>query len=457
MPTIEKRLSADYWLYFVGRFISEIGSAFTLFALPLLIFKQTGSSVGMGASLAVSLLPYLLFGFIAGAVVDRVNRRALMIGIDIARVALLLSLPLLALGGELNLVLIYVVAFLGATLQIPFTASQLASVTHLVNKDQLATANGHIQAASSFAYVVGPVLAGAAVAMMPVVDLLVIDAATFALSAVSLALIRRNFNDARTPGEGPRRPSEMLRTLRADIREGMSYVWRHPVLRSVALTTAVVNLFASTALAQLVFYAKRQLSASDGEVSFLIAAGAAGVVLISLAAGRLGRFPLGSILVASLTLNGLTILAMGLTSNFVFAVVLWGINNAMTVLFTINTMTLRQRIVPDRLLGRVMTVSMVLAWSVIPAGALAGGFIVAYASIGSVLITIGVVITVTAAVTAASPLGRARTEPDEPDPRQAPDAAPSDAAAVTAGDGADPIVPDQDPVTTPADGRAKAQ
>ncbi|BCB89724.1 hypothetical protein Psuf_070370 [Phytohabitans suffuscus] len=202
MPATRDRMSADYWLYFAGRSISEIGSAFTAFVLPLLIFKQTGSSIGLGVTLAVSLLPYLLFGFVAGAVVDRVNRRTLMIGIDLARVALLLSLPLLALGGELNVISIYVVAFLGTTLQIPFSAGQFASVTHLVRKDQLVKANSQLQAATSLAFVIGPVLAGVAVAAMPVVDLLLIDAATFAVSALSLAMIRRSFNDVRKPGRG---------------------------------------------------------------------------------------------------------------------------------------------------------------------------------------------------------------------------------------------------------------
>src|SRR6266498_672816 len=234
MPATQDRPSANFWLYFAGRSISEIGSAFTAFALPLLIFTKTGSSVGLGVSLAVSLLPYL------------------MIGIDIARAALLLSLPLLAFGDELNLVWIYAVAFLGSTLQIPFSAGQFASVTHLVGKENLATANARLQAATSVAQVAGPVLAGIAVAVMPVVDLLLIDAASFALSAVLLAMIRVNFNDVRTPGEGPRRPADLLRTLRTDIREGMAYVWGSPLLRSIAVTMAVVNLFACTTLAPLV-------------------------------------------------------------------------------------------------------------------------------------------------------------------------------------------------------------
>lgn len=408
MPAAHQRPSADFWLYLAGRFTSDLGSAFTAFAIPLLIFTKTGSSIGLGLSLAVSLLPYLLFGFVAGAVVDRVDRRSLMIGIDLARAALLVSLPLIALGDELNLVWIYAVAFLGSTLQIPFTAGQFASVTHLVGKDHLVSANARLQAATSMAQIAGPVLAGLAVAMLPVVDLLLIDAATFALSAVSLAMIRSSFNDARPSGDGPRRVPALLRALRGDIREGLTYVWRNPLLRSIAVTMAVVNLFSSTALAQLVFYAKRQLSASNAQVSLLFAAGAAGVVLVSLAAGRLRRIRLGVILVASLALNGLTVVGLGLTTTYAIAIVLWAVNSAVSVLFNISTMTLRQRIVPDRLLGRVMTVSMVLAWSVIPIGALAGGFVVAQASIGPVLVGIGVVIVLTAAVTAGSPLGRAR-------------------------------------------------
>jgi len=408
--TRSERFSADFWLYFTGQSISALGSAFTAFAMPLLVFKLTGSALDLGVSMAISIMPYLLFGFVAGAIVDRVDRRKLMVGIDLVRGVLLIVLPVLQAFGALHLIWIYVVAFVGTTLQIPFDAGRFAGTAHLVLKDQLTTANGRLEASFSAARVVGPVLAGVAVMAMPVADLLIIDAVTFVASAVLLSLIRVSFNGDRPADDTPASVGDTLRALRADVYEGLAYIWRDPVLRSISIVMAVVNLFTSTTLAQLVLYAKSRLSASDDQVSLLYAASALGVMLLSLAAGPLRRrFRLGVILVATLALDGMTVIGLGMTSMYSVALVLWALNSGVSVLFNINTMTLRQQTVPDRMLGRVMTVSAVVAWSVIPIGVIAGGALVSrLGGIAPVFVMIGVVTVLAAVIGAFSPLGSAQ-------------------------------------------------
>jgi MFS family permease len=427
-----RRMPTDFWLYFGGQSVSALGSAFTAFALPLLVYATTGSALNLGVAMAVSILPYLLFGFIAGALTDRFDRRRMMIGIDAARALLLLTLPLLQAVGALDIGWIYLIEFLGSTLQIPFDAAEFAGVTHLVPAECLVAANGRLQASASLAGVAGPVLAGLAVTLLPVVDLFLVDAASFAISAILLSMIRRSFNDVRTQ-QRPPGLAAMLGSLRTDIGEGLAYVWRNPVLRAIAITMSVVNLFTSTTLAQLVLFAKLQLSATNAQVSLLFAAGALGVALISLVAAQLGRrIRLGAILVGALALDGLTVVALGLTHRYPLALLLWAVNSAASVLFNINTASLRQQIVPDRLLGRVMTVSAVVAWSVIPVGAVAGGALVTRVHhIGAVLVTIGAVTALAAVLAAISPLGKA-SSPAGPSRGIEP---PSGAGAAT--DGAD--------------------
>ena len=226
-----RRLSANFWKFWVGQTISNLGSSVTMFALPLLVFKLTGSALNLGISTATTFLPYLLFGLIIGAWVDRVNRKRLMIATDIGRALMIASIPLLDALGMLSIWWIYAAGFINATLTIGFDSSEFAAIPNLVAQDDLVTANGRIQASYSAASVIGPLLAGLLVALVPISELLLIDASSFLVSAFSLALIRINLSAA--PGVG-----RAASSIRQDIVEGLRYVLSHPVLRNISLIMA---------------------------------------------------------------------------------------------------------------------------------------------------------------------------------------------------------------------------
>src|SRR5712692_5190835 len=217
----ESRLNSDFWKYWTGQTISNLGSSVTLFALPLLVYKLTGSALNLGISSAADFLPYLLFGLLLGAWVDRVNRKRMMIFTDIGRALIIASIPLLAALGLLSVWWIYVVGFIHSTLTICFEAGQFAAIPSLVKRDDLVTANGRIQASYSAAQVIGPLLAGLLVAVAPLSSLLLIDAFSFLVSAFSLALIRLSFNLSTTE----KRPST---NIGQDVIEGLRYVLKHP-------------------------------------------------------------------------------------------------------------------------------------------------------------------------------------------------------------------------------------
>src|SRR5215212_7658569 len=134
-------LGGDFWRFWVGQTISNLGSSFTLFALPLLVFKLTGSPLNLGLIMTFEFLPYLLFGLVLGAWVDRVDRRRLMIAADICRAALIASIPVMAEIGELRTWWVYLVGFLSSTLTICFDGAQFAAIPSLVQTDDLVTAN----------------------------------------------------------------------------------------------------------------------------------------------------------------------------------------------------------------------------------------------------------------------------------------------------------------------------
>ncbi|HEU0114772.1 MAG TPA: MFS transporter [Thermomicrobiales bacterium] len=391
----------DFGKFFVGQTISNLGNSVTFFAVPILVYSLTGSALDLGLASAVQLLPYLLFGLVIGAWVDRVDRRRLMIAADLARAAVIASIPAAAALGWLSVGWIYGASFIAATISIAFDAAQFAAIPSLVPTDDLVAANGRIQASFSAAAVVGPLLAGLLLAVMPVADIFTLDALSFLISAASLAAIRRGFN---TADAADREPTSLGR----DIVDGLRYVLGHPVLRAISLMMALVNFVGASTDAQLVLFAHQRLGANDSRVGMLYAAGSLGVVATSLVAGRLRRrWSFGQVALGALLVSGALNLLLAFVTNYWVALPIWALFAGLGILFNINTGSLRQAIVPNHLLGRVISIAGVLAWSAIPLGSTLGGVAVERTNIAFVYGAIGAATMAIAGAFAFSPIGRA--------------------------------------------------
>jgi MFS family permease len=397
-----RKLSADFWKFWIGQTISNLGSSFTGFALPLLVYKLTGSALNLAVATAVYFLPYLLFGLIIGAWVDRVDRKRLMIGTDLLRALVIASVPLLAELNLLSVWWIYAGTFIHSTLTIFFNSAEFAAIPSLVKQDDLVTANGRIQASYSAASVIGPLLAGLLLAFISLPMLLLFDALSFLLSAVSLRLVVSSFN---TQSE----EAEQRKRIRHDIVDGLRYVLGHPVLRNISIMMALVNFVGSTTYAQLVLFAKDRLQASDSQVGLLFSAGSVGVVVLALAAGPLRkRWAFSKVALGALMLEGLLTVTFSLAAWYWAAVVLWALISGLGILFNINTGSLRQAIVPNQMLGRVISIASVLAWSAIPVGTMIGGLVIQWTqNVALVYGGIGMLVFLIPLIFAFTALGRA--------------------------------------------------
>jgi MFS family permease len=398
-----REVDGDFKRFWAGQTISQLGSSFTMFATPLLVFKLTHSAVNLGIATATTFVPYLLFGLVIGAWVDRVDRKRMMILVDLGRAAVISAIPLLSFAATLQVWQVYLVGFASSVLTIFFEAGEFAAIPSLVDTTDLVGANGKIQASYSAAQVLGPLLAGLLLALVSVEKLFVVDAASFVLSALALALVRGSFNAS---AEAP----AVRATIRQDVMEGLRYVVRHPVLRNISAMMALFNFVGVTAGTQLVLFSKDRLAATDTEVGLLFSAGSLGVVLLGLLAGRIRRrLRFGPAALGSLALIGVLSVVFALNRMYWLALLLWGLAQGLGIFFNINTGSLRQAIVPNAMLGRVLSIAGFLAWGAIPLGSVLGGYAIRWT--GSIVLVYGVIGAIECLIAAwfffLSPLGHA--------------------------------------------------
>lgn len=340
-------------------------------------------------------LPYLLFGLPIGAVVDRMDRKRIMVLSDLAQTLVIASIPLLYALGMLPVAWIYAAGFISSVLWIFFNTAEFSAVPSLVKRDDLTAANSYLQGSYSAATVAGPLAAGVIVALFPISTVFVLDSITFLLSALLVSRVRTRFerdgDDKQDRG----------------VLDGLRFVWRNPLLRALCLVMAVANCIGYTVYAQLVLFAKEQLGATDFQTGVLYAVGSLGMVLLALAATPLRRhLSFGTLTLGALGLGGVAIVALSLTTSFLLAALLWSLTWGLVVLFTINSNTLFQETVPDHLLGRVQSATQVISWSAIPAGALAGSLAIqATGNVSLVYGAIGALISVSAVLFSFTALG----------------------------------------------------
>jgi MFS family permease len=382
IAAIPARRAGDFWIYWTGQTISLIGSTLTNFALPLLVFKLSGSALDLGITTAAAWLPYLFFGLPIGTWIDRINRKGFMISMDLVRAALLALLPALALLGHLPLWWIYVVLFLNTTLSIGFNAAGYAAIASLASSRGLVQANGFIQASTWLSLVVGPLLATLLLTVISLQGVLWVDATTFLVSAASLALVKTSFN--RTSPKARTRTS-----FGRDLVEGLRYVLSHPLLRALALIALLANLALGTIVAQLVLVAKVVFTSSDAQVGVFATALGIGGAVASLLAGHLKRrLSYGVLLLGSLLLFGVLTIVLVLTKSYWAGVVLWGCMFGMIGIFDTAFPAIIQASTPNEVLGRVTTFTETLAVLSVPLSAVLGGWIID--RVGSVSLVFGI-------------------------------------------------------------------
>jgi MFS family permease len=369
----------DFLLFMSGQGASALGDAVSQTALPLLVLHLTGSGTQMGLVAMLQALPMLILGLPAGALADRWDRRRTMLWCDIGRAALIALVPLSAWIGLPALHVLYAIVVPLGVLFTLFEAACLSCVPALVGRERLARANGYLSISNSVGFIVGPALAGVLTRRIGGAATLAVDAVSFAISALTLGLIRRPLQQGRA--DRPQR-------LRAEVLVGLRFVAAHPVLRRLLLLFGLIGCLTAPLVACAAFYLTRDLGRSEDLVGLAISAYAIGAILGALAGGLLERhtsraMPLG------LAVGGAATLALGSVGALGGIVALALIAGAAESMAAILYVTLRASVTPDHLLGRVTTTARVMTFALQPLGFLLGGLLLDRIGGGATLAIIG--------------------------------------------------------------------
>lgn len=401
----------DFRYLWFGQAVSEIGSVATRTALPLAaILALDAGALEVGLLVAASSVAVLVVGLAAGAWVDRLPRRPVLIATDIGRALVLATVPLAAVMGALRIELLYAVAFSSAALGTFFDAAYRSYPPVLVPRERLVEANGALAGTGAVAELTGPSLGGALVQLLTAPFALLLDALSFLFSAASLALIR---------APEPRAVLvEQRESLAREIARGLAFIWHDPALRLLAISTVVSSLFGNFFYSLYTLFALRDLALSPLLLGIVISGGGVGSLAAAFVAARAARrYGIGRTIIGGRLAAALIALLNPLAGGppLVAASILMVpqvVGDGFSSVAIINGVSYRQLVTPQAMLGRVNATMHVLDDGIAPLGAIVGAVLAEATSVrfGITVAVLGLIFGALLLLLIPSPL-RAREGP----------------------------------------------
>jgi MFS family permease len=380
-----------FCVFLTSQTLSVAGDSFALIAVPLLILRATGSVAQMGLLTGAAGAAAVIAGIFAGILADRLDRWILMAACDLARMLLYGLIPLVW-SVHPEVWLLYVILPLCAALGMIFQVGYVTVVPALSGPARITEANGLLYGASSTAAIAGPLLAGLLSAALGPASAIAVDAVSFAFSAVGVLLIRRSLSVSRSATPNPAvsggriaagcsampaatgTPDTAAQPGREspwrEMLAGARFLWDQPVLRALTVLLTFF-IFATEGLPDvLIFYLKHDLGRGDGVVGLVLGVAALGTLIGALAVAPLRRrWGFGACWIGAVLLCGVAIGGLGATGSVPPTAALAALYLGCTSVAGIASMSLRQQITPDHLLGRVTAAFWTIHFSLGPAGA----------------------------------------------------------------------------------------
>ncbi len=357
-----------YWRLWTAAAVSNLGDGVFVIALPLLATRITDDPVSVGLIAAFFMIPWLLFALPVGVIIDRSDRRRVLIVSDLCRAALVGALALVVAFGDVRIWMLWLLAFGLGVGEVFFDSGSQTILPAIVPEAQLERANGFFYATEVATNTfIGMPLGGALIALAVWLPFGV-DAASFVLAATLAATVRGSFRPTATA------PTADTAGIVVDIRAGVRWLMDHALLRSLVIVVALMNLAFAATQATFVLFAKDELNISDRAFGPLLALVGLGALLAGLSGGwiigAIGRRPA---MIAAGVIPAATSALTGLFPSVWLAIPLTAVQAFATTIWSILAVSLRQQLVPTHLFGRVNSVYRWISSGAMPLGALFGG------------------------------------------------------------------------------------
>jgi MFS family permease len=366
----EPLLGSSFTKVWVAKIASSLGDGVQLAALPLLAVQLTSDPLLIGTVGAVATLPWFFIGLPAGALVDRWNRKKVMLRADVFRFAVLVLLAVTVLTGHASILLLIVAGFALGCADIFFDVSAQAIMPVVTTGDQaLIRANSRISAAEiNGEQLAGPPIGGVLFSLSHSLPFFG-NALSFLISAIFVGSLKGDFGNAPTT-------EPVRRNLRAEVAEGLRWLLKNRVLRTLAGTAAIGNLVFTAQMSLLVLLAKQRLDLGDIGFGLLLSSTAVGAFIGSLLASWVSkRIQVGTMRCIGMTLEGLAIVGIGLAPNAWVAGAMMAVIGLSMSIQIVVVGSLRQRLAPAKIRGRVLSASRLISLVGAPFGGVLGGYL----------------------------------------------------------------------------------
>lgn len=397
----------DFLNVWAAETVSVFGSQFYLIAMPLAaVILLDASAYEMGILFSLEMLPFLLFGLLAGVLADRRRRRTIMIVCDFGRAVALAVIPVSWYFGALSLPIMYAVAFVAGTFTAFFDIAYQAYLPVLVKRSELLDANSKLETSRASSQVAGPSIAGLAVNALGAPLAITGNFISFLGSAVLLLRVKKRELVVR---------AEACKSVLGEIKEGLDIVLSSRLLRGIAGCTATGNLFWSMSYAILVLFMESTLELSAIWIGAVFAVGALGAVAGAVLSSRIvSALGLGRAIILSAFLGGVPsmLIVLAYPSNALLVLMpIWFATGFTGVVYNVNQVSLRQAITPDRLQGKMNATMRFIVWGVYPIGGIVGGLLGETVGLRMTILIAGIGMLASVAWIVLSPVAKVKVLP----------------------------------------------
>ncbi len=411
--TARLRGDRDFVRFWGARQVSVAGSLVTMVALPVLVYRLSGSASLTALTTVLEGLPYVLFGLFSGALADRLDRRRVMVVADLLCAATIVSVPIAYEVGALTIGHVLVAASVTQSLFTFFDGGALGALPTLVGRERIGEANAAIWGFGGVLDLSIPMITGVALAVLHPADLLAMDALSFVASALLIRSIRRPLT-----GDRGHLPPFSARQILTEVGEGVRYLWGHLGVRAMTIIGLLQSVAGAGFMALAVPYVDRLLGIGTSGWRFgmvFSAWGVGGILAAAITPRLLRRHTTGWVTLAFLPVSAIAGITVTLARHWLLAtalMIVWGIAYQVVI---INSISYRQQVTPEHLLSRVNTAGRMLSFGVgWTGGALVAGALARVLDVGEVMLAMVCAGVVAAAYAWMSGVRTVAAEPGEP-------------------------------------------